>query len=67
MQLFFGFRDAQGNAIHRTHLLALRFIVVADAFGAQIGVDDVNLLALGDGAVRALGLAYVAVDAFIGN
>lgn len=67
MQEFFGFLDAQGDAIHRAHLLALRLIVVADAFGAKIGVDDVNLLALGDGAVRALGLAYVAIDAFIGN
>src|SRR5690606_9128004 len=43
------------------------FVVVADAFGAQGGVDDVDLLALGDGAVGAFGFADVAVDAVVGD
>src|SRR5690606_36583686 len=43
----------EGDAVHRADLLALGFVVVADAFGAQVGVDDVDLLALGDGAVGA--------------
>src|SRR5690606_3568698 len=44
------------DAVHRADLLALGFVVVADAFGAEVGVDDVDFLALGNGAVRALGL-----------
>src|SRR5690606_31728393 len=55
------------DAVHRADLLALGFVVVADAFGAEVGVDDVDFLALGNGAVRALGLANVAVDAVIGD
>jgi hypothetical protein len=31
------------------------------------GIDDVDLVALRNGVVRALGLADVAVDAFIGD
>jgi hypothetical protein len=55
------------DAIHGADLLALRLVVVADAFGAQVGVDHVDLLSLGDGAVRTLGLADVAVDAVVGD
>src|SRR5690606_30726099 len=55
------------DAVHRAHLLTLGFVVVADAFGAQVGVDDVDLLALGDGAVGAFGFADVAVDAVVGD
>ena len=40
---------------------------MADALGAQVGVNDVNLFALGDGAVGAFGLADVTVDAVIGD
>src|SRR5690606_9485570 len=59
--------DVERDAVHRADLLALGFVVVADAFGAEVGVDDVDFLALGNGAVRALGLANVAVDAVIGD
>jgi hypothetical protein len=55
------------DAVDRADLDALRGLVVADALGAQLGVDDVDLVALGYRAVRALGLAHVAVDAFVGN
>jgi hypothetical protein len=37
------------------------------AFGAPVRVDYVDLLALGNGFVRALGLAHVAIDAFVGD
>src|SRR5690349_22938157 len=57
----------QWNAIHRADLLALRFVVVADALGAQVRVDHVDLFALGNGGVRALGFADVAVDAIVGD
>jgi hypothetical protein len=40
---------------------------MTDTFGTQIRIDLVDLLALGDRAVRALGLANVAVNAFIVN
>src|SRR5471032_1921535 len=60
-------RRIAGNAIHRAHLLALRFVVVANAFGALVRVDHVDVDTHLDSVVRALGLAYVAVDALIGN
>ena len=55
------------NTIHRTHLLALRLVVVADALGAFAGLDFINLVALVDGIIRAFRFAYVAIDALIGN
>jgi hypothetical protein len=57
----------EGNAVDRAHLLALGFVEMADAFGALVGVDLVNLGAHGNGVVRALGLAHVAIDAVVGN
>src|SRR5471032_670873 len=60
-------RRVTWNAIHRAHLLALRFVVVADAFGALVRVDHVDVDTHRDSVVRALGLAYVAVDALLGN
>src|SRR6218665_1967211 len=57
----------EGDAVHRADLLALRLVVVADAFGAQVGVDHVDLFALGNRGVGALGLADVAVDAVVGD
>jgi hypothetical protein len=46
---------------------ALGGLVVPDALRAKLRVDDVDLVALRDGAVGALGLADVAVDAFVGD
>ena len=38
-----------------------------DAFGAFGVIDDIDLRALRDRAVRAFGLADIAIDAFVGN
>src|SRR5689334_25335333 len=57
----------QRNAIHRADLLALRFVIVADTLRAQVRVDHVDLFALGNGGVWALGFADVAVDAIVGD
>src|SRR5476651_2437083 len=53
--------------IHRAHRSARLFVVEADAFGAERGVDDEDVLTLADGLVRALRLASAAVDALFGN
>src|SRR5687768_17498991 len=54
----FFIRRIDNDAVDRTHFHALRFLEVADAFGAELRLDDVDLLALGDGPIRALGLAH---------
>ena len=69
LQLSFAFDVVliQRNAIYRADLLALRLVVMADALGAQVRVDDVNFFALRDRSVRALRLADVAVNAVVGD
>src|SRR5882672_1311366 len=57
----------QRDAIHGADFLALRAVVVADALGAFVRIDLVDLFALENGVVRALRLAHVAVDAFVGD
>ena len=52
---------------HRADLYALRFVEVANAFGAFAGVNLVDVFAHVNGLVRAFGLAHVAVDAFVGD
>lgn len=44
-ELFFGFNALwiQGNTVYRAHLLALGLVIVADALGTFVWVDDVNL------------------------
>jgi hypothetical protein len=42
-------------------------VEVADALGALVRIDDVDLRALRDRLVRAFGLADVAVDALVGD
>jgi hypothetical protein len=54
-----------GDTVDRADLDALRLVEVTDALGAQRGVDDIDLGTLRDGAVGALGFAYIAVDAFM--
>ena len=56
-----------GDAGHRTNLHALRLVEMADAFGALVRIDLVELGAHVDRIVRALGLADIAVDAFVGD
>jgi len=69
VQLVFVFdvRRIGENAIDRTHLNALRGIEVADALGAFVRIDNVNFRALCNGAIRTLGFAHVAVNAFVGD
>jgi hypothetical protein len=55
------------DAIHGADLDALGGLVMTHALGAQIGVDLVNLVALVDRPIRALGLTHIAVDAFVCN
>jgi hypothetical protein len=56
-----------GNAIHGADFATLRRIEVPDALGAFVGIDDVDFIALRNRVVWALGLANIAVDAFIGD
>jgi len=54
-------------ALDGAHRLTGLVIIEADALGAQVGIDDVDLVTLGDGVVRALGLAGAAVDAIVSD
>ena len=55
------------DAGHRANLHALRLVEVTHAFGALGRVDLVDLDAHRNGRVRALGLAHIAIDAFVGD
>jgi len=48
----------QRDAVDRTDIHTLRRVIVADTFGAQVGVDHVDFFALGDGPVGAFGFAH---------
>src|SRR5690349_4242279 len=69
LEFFAGFAPlrVEGDAGDRAQGHALWFVEVADAFGALVRVDLVELRAHRDGVVRALGLAHVAIDAVVGN
>src|SRR5512137_120974 len=54
-------------AVDRADRGAGLLVVEADALGAEVGVDDVDVIPLADRAVRALGLARTAVDALLGD
>src|SRR5579864_6380093 len=62
-QLVFAVVRVRQAALHRTDGLTCLVIVEADTFRAELRVDDVDLVALTDGLVRALGLAGAAIDA----
>lgn len=68
-QLFRGFAPGriERNAGNRAHLLTLRFIEVADALGAFIGIDLVVLEAHRNCFVGTFGFADIAIDAVVGN
>jgi hypothetical protein len=55
------------DAVHRADFDALRGVVMPNAFGAKIRVDDVDLITLRDGPVGAFGFANIAVDTFVGD
>jgi hypothetical protein len=56
-----------GNAGHWANLYTLGLVKMAYALGAFGRVNFVNFLAQINGLVRALGLAHIAVDAFVGD
>lgn len=55
------------TAFDRADSLACLVVVEAHALGAEVRVDDVDVIALANGFVRALGFASAAVDAFFGD
>ena len=63
----FGVRHIFGYAINRADGHALRLVKMPYAFGAQVGVDLVKILAHADGLIGALRLANIAIDAVIGD
>src|SRR5262249_53233365 len=54
-------------ALHGADRLTRLVIVEADALGAELGIDHVDLVALADGLVGTLRLACAAVDAIFGD
>ena len=56
-----------GNTGHRAHLNALRLVEMPHALCAFAGVDFINLRPQINRLVRALRLAHIAIDAFIGD
>jgi hypothetical protein len=56
-----------GDACHWADLDTLRLVKMPDTLGAFGGVNFVNFLAQIDRLIRALGLAHIAVDAFVGD
>ena len=67
-QLFVGFTVLwidDNCVIDRADALAGRLIIMADALGAAIAVNLVNLSAHRDRLIRTLRLAHIAIDAFV--
>src|SRR5262249_12337287 len=54
-------------ALDGANRLAGLVIVKSHALGAELRIDDVDVVALADRLVGALGLASPAVDAFVGD
>jgi hypothetical protein len=55
------------NTVHGAYHPALRLVMMADALGTPKRVDLVNLRPHADGRIRTFGLAYIAIDALIGD
>ncbi len=55
------------DAGHGADLHALRLVKMPHAFGAFARVDFVNFFAQINRLIGALGLAHIAVDAFVGD
>src|ERR1017187_1720988 len=56
-------RGIRQAAFDRANRLTSFMVVKANALGAKLGVNDVNLVTFADRFIRALGLASAAVDA----
>lgn len=67
LQLLWAFNRLwiDGNAVYRADTDAGRRVVMPDAFGAEVRVNLVDVLAKADGFIRALWLAHVAIDAVL--
>ncbi|MEY4295283.1 MAG: hypothetical protein RLY82_971, partial [Pseudomonadota bacterium] len=57
----------QRNAIYGAHFFTLRHVKMPDALCAFVWIYLVNLFAHVNRVVRALRLAHVAIDTFVGN
>jgi hypothetical protein len=55
------------DAIDRTNFYALWRVEVTNTFSTFLGIDDVKILALNKGAIRAFRLTHIAVDTFFSN
>lgn len=55
------------NACHRAQLHTLRLVKMPHAFGAFLRVDDIDMLPQRNGAIGALRLTDIAIDAFFCN
>ena len=55
------------DAVDRAHLLTLGLIEMPHAFGAQVRIDDKDLVPCTDGIVGAFGFTNVTVDAVVGD
>jgi len=60
--LFFAMVRIGYAALYGANGLTSFVIVESDALGAELGIDDVDLIPLADGFVGAFGLARTAVD-----
>jgi hypothetical protein len=56
-----------GDAGNRAHLNALGLVEMSDTFSAFARVYFIDFRSQINSLVRTLGLAYIAVDAFIGD
>lgn len=61
--LAFGIQEA----IHRPHYNATGLVIVACAFVAFAGIDNVNIITFGYCPGRAFSHAKTAIDAIVGN
>jgi hypothetical protein len=63
------FRESgvQRNAVNGAHLFTLRHVKMPHAFGAFVWINFVDFFTHVNSVVRALGLANVAIDTFVGD
>jgi hypothetical protein len=53
------------DTVHWTDLNTLRLIKMSHTFGAQVGINLINFITLGNGTIGAFGFAHITVDAFV--
>lgn len=55
------------NAIDRAYFYTLRCFVMADTFGTQIRIDDIDLIAWADRIIRTFWFADITINTLISN